>query len=257
VLSKQHPAQTEDDEEEEMPELQESSEFDWMLIDSAMDVLLAMAVALGPQYSDVWKVVSKHLIKYASSSEPTERSTSVGVIAESIKHMEAAVTPYTEKLLTLLLHRVSDEDQDTKANAVYAVGLLCYFSQDKQTVLSQYNNILQKLERFLTRSPEDSPRLLDNAAGCLARMISANPDNVSLDQVLPALATVLPLKEDFEENEPVYKVLVKLCTPFYPSRYFVCQLTMHRPIKQPGCVRNDATVRAHICAGTRSSRGAA
>lgn len=213
VLSKQHPSQIDDFEEEEdmSSDIQESSEFDWMLVDASMDVLLGLAVALGPQYSDIWKIVSPHLVKYASSNEPRERSTSIGVIADSIKFMESAVTPHTDKLMKLLLHRIADEDQDTKANAAYAIGLLCYFSEDRQRVLAQYNNILQKLERFLARGVNDNPRLLDNAAGCIARMIMASPENVPLEHVLPALAGVLPLTEDYEENEPVYKMLVKLC----------------------------------------------
>jgi hypothetical protein len=41
-------------------------------------------------------------------------------------------------------------------------------------------------------------------------MIMASPEAVPLDSVLPALMTVLPLQEDYEENEPVYKSLVKL-----------------------------------------------
>jgi hypothetical protein len=220
VLTKQHPAQLDDLEEDEELDLQESSEYDWMLVDAAMDTLLGLAVALGPQYAKIWEIVAQHVLKYASSSEPRERSTSVGVIADSIKYMQNGVTPYTEKLMSLLLHRIADEDQDTKANAAYALGLLCYFSEDRQRVLGQYNTILQKLERFLTRSANDNPRLLDNAAGCIARMIAAAPDNVPLGEVLPALATVLPLTEDFEENEPVYKMLVKLCEFFFPFESF-------------------------------------
>ncbi|CCX30995.1 armadillo-type protein [Pyronema domesticum] len=210
VLTKQHPAQLDDVDDEEIPDLQESAEYDWLLIDSSMDVLLGLAVALGPQYGDVWKIVSQHVIKYASSTDPRERSTAVGVIADSIKFMESAVTQHTEKLLKLLVHRLNDEDQDTKANAAYAIGLLCLYSEDRNTVLGQYNTILQQLHRFLNRTPEDNPRLLDNAAGCLSRMIMASPEAVPLDSVLPALMTVLPLQEDYEENEPVYKSLVKL-----------------------------------------------
>jgi hypothetical protein len=95
ILEKKHPCQLDID-EEDMPELQESSEYDWLLIDTAMDVLLGLAMALGPNYSDVWKVTSQLLIKYASSTESIERSTAVGVIADSIKYMGAACTDYTE-----------------------------------------------------------------------------------------------------------------------------------------------------------------
>ncbi|KAI5778145.1 armadillo-type protein [Geopyxis carbonaria] len=208
ILQKVHPSQMDDDDEEELAELDESSEYDWQVIDAAMDVCLGLAEALGPQYVDVWKIVDKHMIKYASSTEPRERSVSVGVISESIKHMGELVTPHTEKLLKLLMHRLSDEDPDTKANTIYGLGMLALMSQDSQKILAQYPSILLKLEPLLG-NPEGG-RLLDNAAGCVARMIMAHPDNVPLADLLNALVTLLPLKEDFEENEPVYTMLVKL-----------------------------------------------
>lgn len=96
VLKKQHPAQLEDVEDEmDLSELQESSEYDWSLIESAMDVLVGLAVALGPQYGKIWAIVSVNLYKYVCSTDPRERATSVGAIADSIKYMESSVTPST------------------------------------------------------------------------------------------------------------------------------------------------------------------
>jgi len=118
-----------------------------------------------------------------------------------------------QKLFQLLSHRLADEDQDTKANAAYGMGLLCYFTENKAFIEKEYPKILQSLERFLSRNASDNPRILDNAAGCIARMIMASPQSVPLAEVLPALASVLPLTEDYEENDPVYKMLVKLCKP--------------------------------------------
>lgn len=110
------------------------------------------------------------------------------------------------------MHRIKDEDPDTRANAAYALGLLCLSSENRQLVLSQYNAILQTLEGSLNRSSDGgNGRALDNAAGCVARMIMASPDNVPLAEFLPALAGVLPLCEDYEENDPIFKMLVKLC----------------------------------------------
>jgi len=107
-----------------------------------------------------------------------------------------------------LLHRLSDEDQDTKSCAAYALGMLCIKSQAAQEVTSNYGAILHKLEPFLQ---VQNHRMLDNACGCISRMIMAHPDSVPLGDVLPALAGLLPLKEDYEENEPIYKMLVQLC----------------------------------------------
>jgi ribosomal protein S17E len=111
--------------------------------------------------------------------------------------------------MKMLLHRLSDEDPETKSNAAFAMGQLCDKSQDANSIVSNYNTILQKLEPLLHTQ---SHRLLDNAAGCVARMISAHPENIPIDDVLPPLVDLLPLKEDFEENKPIYEMLVKLCT---------------------------------------------
>ena len=54
------------------------------------------------------------------------------------------------------------------------------------------------------------PNTTDNAAGAVARMILAHPSAVPLDQVLPTFTTALPLKADFEENEPVFACLFNL-----------------------------------------------
>jgi hypothetical protein len=94
ILQKQHVCQL-DSEDEEVPELNESSEYDWLLVDSAMDVAIGLAMALGPQFKEMWKLLGSTLIKYASSSEAVERSTSVGVIADCIKYMEEGCSEYT------------------------------------------------------------------------------------------------------------------------------------------------------------------
>ena len=54
--------------------------------------------------------------------------------------------------------------------------------------------------------------LSDNAAACFARMVLKFPDKVPLDGILPTFVEeALPLKEDFDENESVWDMIVKLC----------------------------------------------
>ena len=95
ILKKQHICQLDLEEEEEVPELQESAEFDWILVDTAMDVTLGLAAALGPAFRELFPRFEKAILKYTSSSESIERSTSVGVIADSIRYMEAGVSEFT------------------------------------------------------------------------------------------------------------------------------------------------------------------
>ena len=152
-------------------------------------------------------MVEKPILKYASSSESTERSTAVGVISECIKGMKDAVTPYTSTLLPLLVKRLTDEDAETKSNAAYAVGLLQEFSTDDAKITAAFPTILSHLEPMLSLT---AARSRDNAAGCVARMILRHPTSVPVSQVVPALLDILPLRDDFDENEPVWSCIVGL-----------------------------------------------
>ncbi|KAI0201603.1 importin beta-4 [Astrocystis sublimbata] len=208
ITTRCHPCQQDlGDEDENQDDIQGSSEWDWLIIDTALDVLIGLAAALGNQFSEIWKVFQKPVLKFISSNEHIERSTAVGVVAECVQYMGSSVTPYTSTLLSPLLHRLSDEDQETKSNTAYALGQLVYHSEDQATYLPSFPQILRSLEPLLQIQAQ---RLQDNAAGCLCRMILSNPDQVPIAEVLPALVALLPLKEDYEENKPVYQCLAKL-----------------------------------------------
>ena len=138
--------------------------------------------------------------------------------------MGAATTPFTKKLMAVLTHRLSDEDQDTKSNAIYGVGLLCAKSDDEEEVLKNYPVILEKLEPMLpsenqqqqqqqqdSKQPAQEARTLDNIAGCVSRLIAKHPDRVPLTLVLPRLVQIIPVREDYEENEAVFKMILQLC----------------------------------------------
>ena len=212
IITKRHPCQQDlGDEDVEVDDalLEESSEYDWLVVDTAMEVLIGLSAALGESFGELWKMFEKPVLKYASSQEATERGTAVGTIAECVGNMGKGSTPYTSSLLKVILHRLGDEDLDVKSNAVYAVGLLCEMSEDEKEVLGNYNTILNKLEPMLEVG--QNGRLLDNAAGCVSRMIKKYPTKVPLQLVLPALVEILPAREDYEENKPIFECIVSLC----------------------------------------------
>ena len=214
ILNKTHPCQKDFGDEEDLGGLEETSEYDWLTIDTALDVVAGLALALGETFAELYKMFEKPLLKYASGSEAIERSTSVGVIAECIRATGPAITPWTTSLLRMLLHRLSDEDPDTKSNAAYGIGLLQEKSTADAEILKAFPTIMQKLEPLLQM---DEARAKDNAAGCVSRMILRHPDRVPTSQVLPVLVEILPLKSDFDENEPVYDLIVTLCMDLFPS----------------------------------------
>jgi hypothetical protein len=181
-----------DDDDHEDLEEEESSEYDWLVIDTALDVVIGLSAALGGQFSELWKIYQKPIMKFASSQTNFERSTAIGVVAECTANMGNAVTPFTDTLLKLLLHRLSDEDPETKSNAAYAIGLLVFHSGDSSTYLPSFNTILTKLEPLLHTHHAQT---LDNACGCVSRMIMAHQDKVPVDDIMPIIIEQLPLKE--------------------------------------------------------------
>lgn len=209
IITKSHPCQQDigDDEDREALDDEESSEYDWLVIDTALDVIIGLSAALGSQFSEPWKIFQKPVMKYASAQTNFERSTAIGVIAECTSNMGAGVTEFTEPLLKLLLHRLTDEDNETKSNAAYAIGLLIFHSTDSATYLPAYKQILTKLEPLLHTQ---IARTLDNASGCVCRMIMAHQDQVPVADILPVLVDLLPLKEDYEENKPIYECITGL-----------------------------------------------
>lgn len=215
IITKKHICQQDSGEFDDMEDLGELSEYDWLLVDTALDVLIALATSLGETFGQLWKTFEKCVVKLASSSEAIERSASVGVIAECIRGMGNQVTPFTTSLLRLLLHRMNDEDPETKSNAAFATGLLVQNTNDTGEILKSFNTILARLEPLFEMH---KARAVDNAAGCVSRMIMKHQEHVPLGVVLPALLHLLPLKEDVEENEPIYTMIVRLCT-FFDSAY--------------------------------------
>lgn len=209
IITKKHPCQLDLGEDEFDDEDVEGTELEWVVVDSAMDVISGLASALGASFGELWKIFEKQILRYASGPESLGRATACGVLAEIITGMDAAVTPYTLQLLNILLKRLSDEDAQVKSNAAYAIGRLVEKSNDDTSITKAYPQILHKLESALHIT---EARCTDNAAGCVSRLILKHKNKVPVSQVVPVLVEsgILPLKDDFQENEPVWKMIIQL-----------------------------------------------
>lgn len=179
-----------------------------MVIDTALDVLTGLAAALGPNFGELWKIFEKPVLKLASSTEDLHRSTAVGTIAEVCKYSEGSITPFTESIGQALARRLSDPDPLTKSNAAYAIGLLILKSSDTAKTFPMYPVLWEKLQPLLDIN---EMRMTDNVAGALCRMMIKNSDSGFVSEALPAVVNVLPLTEDYEENEPIYQCIYHLC----------------------------------------------
>ena len=208
IITRTHPCQLDlGDEDDEQDVEGGSSEFDWLVIDTALDVILGVATAMGAQFLPHWMTLHKPVIKFCSSQDALEKSTAMGVLAEVIKHIGSAVTPFSSQVQPLLLKRLTDPDPLTKSNTAYAMGQLIANTED-DSILRLYPEVLEKLEAALGVTES---RMQDNIAGCLARMMTRNSDADVVERLLPPMLSVLPLKEDYEENVPIFECIYKLC----------------------------------------------
>ncbi|KAL7918573.1 armadillo-type protein [Trichoderma austrokoningii] len=221
LITRSHPCQLDlgDEDEEQEVEDSGSSEYDWLAIDTALDVVVGLAAALGPSFGELWKIFEKPIYKMASSTEDLQRSTAVGTIAELVKYTGEAITPYTESIGQALIRRLSDPDALTKSNSAYAIGLLIFNSTDTAKTVPIYPQLWEKFEPMLAMR---DMHITDNVAGALSRMILKHADAGFVAQALPAIVAALPLQEEYEENEPIYQAIHTL---YDQSNETVQQLT--------------------------------
>ncbi|KAJ2895055.1 uncharacterized protein MKZ38_006962 [Zalerion maritima] len=248
ILNRNHTSQQDFGEGEDVDAPQQgTSEYDWVTIDTALDVLIALSVVLKGDAIKVWQLFEKQILKVAVSDESNERSIAVGVIAEMTAHIGAEITPFTEKILKNVLRRLSDQDLETRSNAAYATGQLILHSTASNVYLPSYPTVLQKLENMLSIT---EARVRDNAAGCLCRMVMAHPEQVPLSDVLPPLVALLPLKEDYEENAPVYKCIFGLYERSEPTiQSLTPQLVLvFEQVLGPPSSQLNADTRSTVCA---------
>ncbi|THU88932.1 hypothetical protein K435DRAFT_640580, partial [Dendrothele bispora CBS 962.96] len=122
----------------------------------------------------------------------------------------SVVTPSTEPLLGLFYRALSDPDAEVLSNAAFASGLLEYSAVD---LSQQYLPLLGALRPLFDVTPESPLSKLnpkDNAAGAVARLLLRNTSAIPLDQVLPVFINALPLKNDYSENRPIFRVIFHL-----------------------------------------------
>ncbi|TWU74985.1 hypothetical protein ED733_005787 [Metarhizium rileyi] len=220
IVTRSHPCQQDLGAEDVEQDIDAgSSEYDWLVVDTALDVVSSLAAALGTQFGELWKIFEKPVLKLVSSTEDMHRATAVGTIAEVAKYTGEAVTEFTQSLSQALVRRLSDHDQLTKSNAAYALGLLILNSNDTGKTIPLYPQLYEQLEPMLS---VHEMRITDNVAGCLSRMMMKHPDSGFIEQALPAIVRVLPLTEDYEENEPIFQCIYKL---YDQSNSTVQQLT--------------------------------
>jgi hypothetical protein len=215
ILKGDHPCQNVDDrnlfEEED-----EIAELDALVISDAADLACAVAFALGPMFEVYMDQYMPLFIKYAAPARSSaDRNMVAGCVAEIILALESNCTKFTNNLLPLFTRLLQDADIAVRNNAAFGMGLLCLHTG--QDLVKHYPQILQQLRPLF-----DTPEAVGNACGAVSRMILRSQEHLPLDLILPVLVESLPLKKDFEENEPTCQALLLLLN--HGNQYLLSRL---------------------------------
>ncbi|KAI3675918.1 hypothetical protein L1987_85514 [Smallanthus sonchifolius] len=179
-----------------------------VLMDAVTDLLPAFAKAMGSNFEPIFAILFTPLMEFAKgSSSPKDWTMVVACLAEVAQNMGAPISGYVNPLMPFVLKELASPSATNRRNAAFCVGELCQNGGDCS--LKYFDDALHCLYPLFEESePDDAVR--DNAAGAVARMIMAHQHSIPLNQVLPMLLKVLPLKEDHEESVPVYTCICNL-----------------------------------------------
>nr|XP_020666139.1 importin-4 [Pogona vitticeps] len=193
------------DEDDDEDDDDEEAEYDSMVIECAGEVIPALAEAAGgetfaPYFAGFLPLL---LNKMKPSCSYADKSFAVGTIAETIQGLGQASAPFVPRLAQVLMAAARDEDMEVRSNAVFGLGVLA--EHGGGAMHEHYPKLLGLLSNLI--SQEQRGRVTDNVCGAVARMVMANPGGVPIGQVFPVLLHALPLKDDFEEYQTIFRCI--------------------------------------------------
>lgn len=221
ILKKEHPCQVEDD-EAPADEEEDSSETEALLFESTLEVLIALANSLSGDFNKIFGSFKDVIVSQTKVKSKTKRVSAIGALAEIAASVEES-NPYAGDLLEVFTERLSnDKSLDVKGNCAYGIGIVIEhspndFSASYQAFLSLLFDLLTKADKKAGKVDVDDEesnevvnRAYANACGCVARLALKNEAAVPLEHIITPLISHLPLKSAFEENTPIFKLIIKL-----------------------------------------------
>lgn len=221
ILKLEHPCQEKD---EDMPSDEDTNETDAVVYDSALEVLISLASAINEDFPQIFAQFKDLIYAQLNSKSKNKRVSTLGCLAEICNNMKTN-NPYTQELLEIFVNKLTnDKSSEVRGNAAYGVGIAIEYATFDTS--AAYQTILQALFKLLSKTDKETlknengddetaetiNRTVANACGCVARMSLKHPAAVPLDVILPSLFEHLPLETGFEENTPIFELIIKLST---------------------------------------------
>lgn len=204
-----------DNEEEDGMEEEEEAEQDEMLFEYAGEVLPNLGRAMAPDTFAPYFVgllpwILKKTRKQASLAE---RSFAVGALADCMEPLKGQLDKFLPHVMPVFYEAIKDSEVDLRNNGIYGFGEIVLFGGD--LIVPHYNQILSNVSTLL--AIETAPRVLDQIVGCVARFLIVGHPTIPVAELIPVLMGNIPLREDFDEYECVFRALATLYTAGHES----------------------------------------
>ena len=203
-------------EDEEDDDDDEYADHDHMLMDAVTDLIGAFAGALGPHFGKYVNPFFGHLIKFLKPTKPaSDRSMVVGCFAEIVDGLKTAIAPYVSDLLQIASTAIQDPEPKVQRNACFLIGVLVTHAPENSVIFQNLDQVIMSLNPFFNikssgKLRNEDAALIDNACSALARIITRAHSGINMEEILPVFLRSLPLREDHEEDLPVYQCIFTL-----------------------------------------------
>lgn len=222
VLKNEHICQS-TEQDPDTPEDEDTSELDAVLYDVALEVLVSLSSAFHGDFAAIFENFRADIYAQTNSKSKSKRVSALGCLAEISSNM-GSTNPYSQELLELFVSKLtSDKSTEVRGNAAYGVGVVIeHASFDTSaaytTILSALSELLQRGATIASgddaeETKEAVNRTYANACGCVSRLALKHEQAVPLGSILPVLFAHLPLQTGFEENTPIFALVMKLMAP--------------------------------------------
>eukprot|EP01132_Coremiostelium_polycephalum_P009129 gene9129-11185_t len=188
---------------------EEDEDEDFRLIEGAAECIIEVALSLGSRFKQYLELILPFLFKLTKPKiHHSMRACIIGALAECIKAIESDFSNHFDALFKLSIQGLTDESSKVKRTSLYLLGVII-----KSSVIAKqdhFNLALQKISPIIMNSQNESEEVIDNAIGCLSRLILTNYSFVPVDQILPVYLSKLPIKCDLDEIDTVVSTFTLL-----------------------------------------------
>ncbi|GMM33588.1 Kap123 protein [Saccharomycopsis crataegensis] len=219
LLKGEHASQGDEEDKEEV-EGADESETELLIYDTCLDILVALSLTLGSAFNRIFASFKSVVYKNLTSASNQKRSVIVGALAEICVGLKGE-NEFANELLSDFVELMNkDSFLNVRGYAAFGIGVIIFYSAEDLS--AAYPDILSSLSKLLTKADKEAKaedddetqdiidRSYANACGCVARMALKNPNAVPLNQIVPVLLGHLPLVNGFEENTPIFNLLIQL-----------------------------------------------